>query len=127
MDQAVIGAHAQGFNANSSGIALLGTHSSLPPTSEALAALKEFLSWKLVVHEIAPLGKVWVISAGGEACRYPAGRRVKLARISGHRVGGFTSCPGAALESALPKLRRRVAAGGGDSGGSGGVSGSKPR
>ena len=54
-------------------------------------------------------GTVTLTSSGGAANRYPAGRRVKFERISGHRDGGATSCPGDALYAQLPALRARAA------------------
>jgi hypothetical protein len=49
-----------------------------------------------------------VVSAGGATNRYPAGTEVTLNRISGHRDGDATSCPGDALYAQLPLLRDMV-------------------
>jgi uncharacterized protein with LGFP repeats len=108
LDRPVIGAQAQGFNSQSTGVALLGTFASAPAPPAALRALAHYLSWKLGIHGVHARGKVRVVSAGGESCRYPKGRTVVLERISGHRAGDLTSCPGAALDDAIPKVRRRV-------------------
>jgi hypothetical protein len=51
-----------------------------------------------------------VLSGGGETNRYVAGTPVQFQRISGHRDGDKTSCPGDALYAQLPELRRRAAA-----------------
>jgi hypothetical protein len=108
IDQAVIGAQAQGYNSLSTGIANLGTFSTTPQTGEALAALGRLLSWKLALHGVPPQGQVTVTSAGGSTNRYPAGTEVVLDRISGHRDGDATSCPGDALYAQLPLLREMV-------------------
>jgi len=104
----IVGAHAQGFNAQTTGVASIGTHTSTAITPAAKGALVDYLAWKLSVHGLRATGKTTLTSAGGEASRYPSGRRVRLSRIIGHRTVGLTACPGAALEAALPKLRRLV-------------------
>jgi hypothetical protein len=110
IDQAVVGAQAQGYNSQSTGIANIGTFSTTGQTEEALAALARLLSWKLALHGIPPQGKVSVISAGGNTNRYRAGTAVLLERISGHRDANATSCPGDALYAQLPRLREMVTA-----------------
>jgi N-acetylmuramoyl-L-alanine amidase-like protein len=108
IDQAVIGAQAQGYNSQSTGIASLGTFSTTGQSDEALAALARLLSWKLALHGVPPKGKVTVVSGGGNTNRYPAGTEVAFERISGHRDGDATSCPGDALYAQIPRLRDMV-------------------
>jgi hypothetical protein len=111
LDQAVVGAQAQGFNSVSAGIANIGDHTSLPQTPEALSALASYIRWKLTVHGQPLAGPVTVTSAGGSASRYGAGARVTLERVIGHRDTGRTACPGAALYAQLPELRALVESG----------------
>src|SRR3954453_14053770 len=47
VDRNVIGAHAEGFNTGSVGVALLGNYGSAVPSAEAKAALVRVLSWRL--------------------------------------------------------------------------------
>jgi hypothetical protein len=108
IDQAVIGAQAQGYNSVSTGVAMIGTHTSLGITPEAFETLAAVLAWKLPLHGVPTEGEVTVTSAGGSLNRYPAGRRVLLQRISGHRDGDATECPGNALYAQLPTLRTRA-------------------
>ncbi len=54
-------------------------------------------------------GQVTVTSAGGSSNRYPSGTPVTLQRISGHRDGDATSCPGDVLYGQLADLRARAA------------------
>jgi uncharacterized protein with LGFP repeats len=110
IDQAVVGAQAQGYNSVSTGVAVLGTHSAVPITPQAMTALAQLLGWKLSLHGVPCEGTVVVPSGGGSMNRYPAGRPVTLNRICGHRDGDATSCPGDALYGRLPELRRRAAA-----------------
>jgi hypothetical protein len=106
--KAVAGAHAQGFNAQTTGVAVLGTHTKLPITPESKGALISFLAWKLAVHRSTAQGHTRMISAGGAASRYPAGRRVRTKKVIGHGTLGLTACPGAALAADIRQLRRAV-------------------
>jgi hypothetical protein len=111
LDQAVIGAQAQGFNSVTAGIANIGDHTSVPQTPAALAAMAGYINWKLSVHGQPLSGPVTVVSSGGSATRYPAGAQVTLERVIGHRDTGKTACPGAALYAQLPELRALVLSG----------------
>jgi N-acetylmuramoyl-L-alanine amidase len=115
--RAVVGAHAQGFNAQSTGVASIGTHTQTPITPATRQALVSYLAWKLSVHGLQATGKTTLVSAGGSASRYPSGRRVRLNRVIGHGTVGLTACPGAAFGAEIPRLRRlvqeRISAGGG--------------
>ncbi len=105
VDQAVVGAQAQGYNSTSTGVAVIGTHESVPVGDLTLGALAILIGWKLALHAVTPTGQVTVTSAGGSANRHPAGTPVTFERISGHRDGDTTTCPGAALYAQLPALR----------------------
>ena len=111
LDQAVIGAHAQGFNAQTAGIANIGDYTSVAASPEALAATATYIRWKLGVHGEPLSGRVTLTSAGGSASRYPAGTRVTLQRVIGHRDTGRTSCPGEALYAQLGEIRATVEGG----------------
>jgi N-acetylmuramoyl-L-alanine amidase len=108
IDQAVVGAQAQGYNSHSTGIAEIGTHTDVPATSATLDALARLIRWKLPLHGAPTQGTVTLTSGGGSLNRYKSGTPVTLDRISGHRDGDNTSCPGDALYAQLPDLRNRV-------------------
>jgi hypothetical protein len=108
IERNVIGAHAQGFNTGSAGVALIGNYSATRVSAAALHALAGLLAWRLDVAHVDPLSTVAWRSGGNPEFR--AGRVVKLRTISGHRDTGPTSCPGAALYSRLPDIARQVAA-----------------
>ncbi|HEU4979460.1 MAG TPA: peptidoglycan recognition protein [Solirubrobacteraceae bacterium] len=110
VDQAVVGAQAQGYNSVSTGIANLGTFESVGQTDAAMQTLAQLIGWKLSLHGVPCEGTVVVRSNGGSDNRYEAGTRVTLNRISGHRDGDATSCPGDALYGQIPALRPRAAA-----------------
>jgi hypothetical protein len=108
IDQPVIGAQAQGYNSVSTGVACLGTFEDVTQTEAGMDALARVIGWKLALHGVPVTGQVTVISAGGASNRYPAGTNVDLERISGHRDGDSTSCPGSALYGQLADLRERA-------------------
>jgi hypothetical protein len=108
IDQAVIGAQAQGYNSVSTGIACLGTFSSVAQTDAGMEALARIVGWKLSLHGVPVRGQLTVVSAGGASNRHPAGTPVTFEHISGHRDGDSTSCPGDALYAQLEDLRTRA-------------------
>jgi flagellar hook assembly protein FlgD len=106
MTRPVIGAHAQGFNTGSVGIAVIGDYGSTSITPAARAALVSLIAWRLDYAHVDPLSSVVRVSSGNP--RYPAGRAVTLRAISGHRDVYPTSCPGASLYSQLASIRTAV-------------------
>ena len=110
VDQAVIGAQAQGYNRLSTGIALLGTHGAAPISEAAMRSLSQLAAWKLSLHGAPVVGTTILESGGGDANRFRRGAQVSFNRICGHRDGNGTSCPGEALYAQLPEVRRRAAA-----------------
>ena len=108
VDQAVVGAQAQGYNTQTTGIANLGTHTALPQSEAALAATAKLIRWKLPLHGQPTAGEVALTSGGGSSNRYPSGTEVPISRVAGHRDGDATTCPGEALYAQLPRLRELV-------------------
>jgi hypothetical protein len=108
MTRAVVGAHAQGFNSGSVGVALLGSYASRAPSAAALRSLESLLAWRLDLAHVAPRSSLTYVSGGNP--RFGAGVPVFLRAISGHRDTGFTSCPGALLYARLPTVARVTAA-----------------
>ena len=106
---AVIGAQAEGFNAQSTGIANIGTFSTVPQSQAALDAMARLIRWKLPLHGYATGGTAVMQSAGGGTSRFAAGATVRVNRILGHRDTNATECPGAALYAQIPQLRQMAA------------------
>lgn len=98
----VVGAHAEGFNTGSVGVALLGEYGSLAVAPQARDALAKLLAWRLDVAHVDPATTLSFVSGGN--ARFPAGLPVFLRTVSGHRDTGFTDCPGNALYSLLTAL-----------------------
>lgn len=108
IDQPVIGAQAQGYNSQTTGIANIGTHQDVPQGNAALDSMARLIRWKLPLHGQPTSGQVTLVSGGGSLNRYSAGTQVTMDRVSGHRDGDSTECPGNALYAQLPDLRNRV-------------------
>ncbi|HKH16363.1 MAG TPA: N-acetylmuramoyl-L-alanine amidase [Solirubrobacteraceae bacterium] len=109
VELAIVGAQAQGFNSVSTGVACIGTFISVAPPAAAIDAIARVVGWKLSLHGMPVQGAVTVTSAGGESNLYPSGAPVTFQRVSGHRDGNATSCPGDVLYGQLPALRIRAA------------------
>jgi hypothetical protein len=107
IDEPVVGAHAGGFNLESTGVAILGEFAGARIPGTAANALQALLAWKLSLHGVPLRGRVLVRvnPAGAVYSRFPAGAHVSLPRIAGHRDGDSTDCPGDALYGQLPQVR----------------------
>jgi N-acetylmuramoyl-L-alanine amidase-like protein len=110
IDKNVIGAHSQGFNAGTVGVALIGTYTHGAPSQAAQNALVKLLAWRLDLAHIDPLSTVPYVSGGNS--KFPAGKTVNLRAISGHRDTYLTECPGDGVYQLLPAIAKRVAASG---------------
>jgi len=102
VDKSVVGAHAQGFNTGSVGVALLGTYGDVAPSRAAQDAIARLLAWRLDLAHVDPTGFLTAISGGNE--RFGSSIPVTLRAVSGHRDTGFTECPGDELYARLNAL-----------------------
>ena len=99
----VTGAHAQGYNSGTVGIALLGTLTSQDATPAARDALERLLAWESDHHAIDPQGASLYTNPVN-------GTQATFANIAGHRDVAATECPGGTFYSTLPIIRSDVAA-----------------
>jgi len=106
IERNVIGAHAQGFNTGSTGIAVLGSYGGAGVSAAARSALSRLIAWRLDVAHVHPLARNSTISSGNP--RFRKGLPVWLRAVSGHRDTGFTSCPGAGLYGQLGAIAKRA-------------------
>jgi flagellar hook assembly protein FlgD len=106
LERNVVGAHAEGFNTGSVGVAVLGNYDAQAISPAAQAALARVLAWRMDVAHLDPLQIVSFISRGNP--RFPAGVPVTLRAIVGHRDTGFTDCPGDRLYARLGALAQMV-------------------
>ncbi|RDI48431.1 LGFP repeat-containing protein [Nocardia mexicana] len=116
MDKAVQGAHAGGFNENTSGVALMGDFETEPPTDAALQAAGQFIGWRARVAGLNPAGKTTMYSEGTEFTPYAEGEAVQLPTVFAHRDVGNTTCPGDAAYALMDRIREIAASSGGSLG-----------
>ena len=107
VDRNVVGAHAEGFNTGSVGVAVLGNYDAQAISPAAEAALAQVVAWRLDVAHLDPIQIVSFVSRGNP--RFPSGLPVTLRAIVGHRDTGFTDCPGDRLYARLGVLAQTVA------------------
>ncbi|MDQ0992644.1 FG-GAP-like repeat-containing protein [Streptomyces sp. V3I7] len=103
-DRPVLGAHTYGFNTDSSGVAVLGDYNTATAPTVVHEAIAKLAAWKLGLYGVNPSGTV-VMAAGADNGKYTQGQLVTLNRISGHRDGYPTECPGNNLYADLPAIR----------------------
>jgi hypothetical protein len=108
INRPVVGAQAQGYNNQTTGIANIGTYSDVPVSRQALQSMAALIRWKLPLHGSPTAGTTTLRSAGGDTNRYPSGRVVTVDRVIGHRDTNSTECPGSMLYAQLTELRRMV-------------------
>jgi N-acetylmuramoyl-L-alanine amidase/Purple acid Phosphatase, N-terminal domain len=98
----VTAAHVGGFNSGNTGIALLGTLTSLDPTPAAQDSLEHLLGELSVRHSIDPHGESQYVNPVNGVTK-------DVANISGHRDWAATECPGGTLYAQLPAIRDAAA------------------
>ncbi|WP_338703745.1 peptidoglycan recognition protein [Streptomyces sp. Q6] len=108
-DLPVLGAHTYGWNRESAGIAVLGNYVSASATNAALTSIARVAAWKLGQYGADPAGTV-ALNAGASQTNYfgksfTAGTKYTFNRISAHRDGFNTQCPGNSLYAQLPTIR----------------------
>lgn len=109
VDRPVTGAHTQGFNHRTTGIAALGTFTAGVPVPKAMTdAIAALAAWKLGLADVDPRAHVDLVSSNSLS-RWRAGATASLPALAGHEDGYMTSCPGAALSARLPQIRQLAA------------------
>ncbi|MFJ9741290.1 peptidoglycan recognition protein [Streptomyces sp. NPDC101166] len=109
VDLPVVGAHAYGFNSQTTGIAVLGTYTDSPPSQAAMVSVARLAAWKLGQYGVEPDSTVDLNTAvegrtlAGKS--WGPGETLTLPAIHGHRDGYNTLCPGDAFYARLGELR----------------------
>ncbi|MER6350151.1 peptidoglycan recognition protein [Streptomyces sp. NPDC001532] len=107
--RAVTGAHTQGFNHRTVGIAAVGTFTAGVEVPRVMTdAIAAVAAWKLGLSGTDPRARVRLVSSNSGS-RYAAGTPAVLPAVAGHNDGYMTSCPGAALSARLPEIRAAAA------------------
>ncbi len=122
IDRNVVGAHAEGFNTGSVGVAVLGEYSSLAVAAKAQEALARVLAWRLDLAHVEP-GHDGLVRLGRQPALRARRRRSSCARSPGTatrasrtaRAGRSTALlgdiTGDVAELGLPKLYAPVVTG----------------
>lgn len=109
IDLPVLGAHTYGWNRESAGIAVLGDYTSTSASNAALTSVARVAAWKLGQYGADPAGTVQLTAGATQknyfGTSYTAGTKYTFNRISGHRDGYNTECPGNSLYAQLPTIR----------------------
>ncbi|MBO1333302.1 peptidoglycan recognition protein [Streptomyces sp. VRA16 Mangrove soil] len=109
VERPVVGAHTQGFNQGTAGIAAIGTFTEGTPVPRAMTdAIAAVAAWKLGLAGVDPRSTVRLVSSNSQS-RFKAGTGADFLAVSGHRDGYETFCPGLALMAELPSIRERAA------------------
>lgn len=90
----VLGAHAQGFNHGTVGVALMGDFDVDPVPEAARASLVRVVAWLSRLHGFDPTATLPNISTGGPKSRFEEGEAFEARAVLAHREVGRTSCPG---------------------------------
>jgi hypothetical protein len=106
IEKNVIGAHSEGFNTGTFGVALIGNYAHATPPKAQQDALVTLLAWRLDVAHVDPLSTVGYTSGGN--LKFKSGKTVTLRAISGHRDTGPSECPGTGAYVLLPGIAKRV-------------------
>ncbi|BFO18775.1 hypothetical protein SHKM778_51630 [Streptomyces sp. KM77-8] len=109
VDRPVMGAHAYGFNSETTGISVLGTYTSTAPSAAAMTSVARIAAWKLGQYGVDPTGTA-TLTAGDSGRSYSGktwatGAWLTLPVIHGHRDGYNTQCPGDAFYNKLATVR----------------------
>ncbi|MFF6915913.1 N-acetylmuramoyl-L-alanine amidase [Streptomyces sp. NPDC012466] len=108
IDKPVLGAHTYGFNTATSSVSVLGDYSTAATDAVVRESVAKVAAWKLGLYGIDPTGTV-VLTSGADNGKYKLGQKVTFSRISGHRDGYPTACPGQHLYDDLPEIRTLAA------------------
>ncbi len=104
---AVMGAHALGFNTSSTGVALIGDFRSAVPPDPMIVTLERVLAWKLAVHGIDPRVNIPYTTSGNE--KWPRNATVTVPTITYHAYTGYSECPGTQVINRMAWIRALVA------------------
>ncbi|MFI5798821.1 N-acetylmuramoyl-L-alanine amidase [Streptomyces sp. NPDC051677] len=109
VDLPVLGAHTYGWNREAEAVAVIGDYTQTTATNAALTSIARLSAWKLGQYGADPAGTVQ-LTAGATQTNYfgksfTSGSLYTFNRISGHRDGYNTQCPGGLLYDQLPTVR----------------------
>ncbi|MEU1480088.1 peptidoglycan recognition protein [Streptomyces sp. NPDC005760] len=109
VDQPVLGAHTYGWNRESTGIAVIGEYTATGASNAALTSVARIAAWKLGQYGVDPNSTVQLKAGATQknlaGTSFTSGESYTFDRVSGHRDGYATECPGNSLYAQLPTIR----------------------
>ncbi|MET7690169.1 peptidoglycan recognition protein [Streptomyces sp. NPDC005483] len=109
VDLPVLGAHTYGWNRESAGIAVLGNYTDAGASNAALTSVARIAAWKLGQYGVDPDSTVQLTAGATQknlaGTSFTAGSLYTFNRVSAHRDGYATECPGTSLYGQLPTIR----------------------
>lgn len=115
VDKAVLGAHAYGFNTQTTGVSVLGDYNLVAPPTAVLTSVARVAAWKLGQYGVSPTATT-TLTAGAAGNNYygtkktwSTGAQLSFPTIHGHGDGYATECPGSQLYAKLATIRTYAA------------------
>ncbi|TKT07038.1 N-acetylmuramoyl-L-alanine amidase [Streptomyces galbus] len=109
VDLPVLGAHTYGWNREATAVAVIGDYTQTSATDAALTSIARLAAWKLGQYGADPAGTTQLVAGATQknlgGTDFTAGTSYTFQRISGHRDGYNTLCPGGLLYDQLPRIR----------------------
>jgi len=103
IERPITSAHTSGLNFQGIGIAIIGDHSTEPPTDAAIKAAGEVAGWALGFYGLAADNDIQ-LTVGGANNMWAQGTRITVPVIVAHRDVVRTECPGDAGYARLPEV-----------------------
>ncbi|MFE5604471.1 FG-GAP-like repeat-containing protein [Streptomyces coelicoflavus] len=104
VNKPVHAAHTYGFNTDTSSVSVLGNFNTATVPAAVTDSVARIAAWKLGLYGYDPESRVTLTALESNG-KYTKGQQVVMDRISGHRDGYPTECPGANLYDKLPAIR----------------------
>jgi uncharacterized protein with LGFP repeats len=109
IDRPVMGAHAYGFNSETTGISVLATYTDAAPSQAAMLSVTRIAAWNLGQYGADPAGTT-TLTAGANGGNYfgkawAKGTQLSFPTVHAHRDNYNTQCPGDAFYAQLGTLR----------------------
>jgi uncharacterized protein with LGFP repeats len=114
VDKAVLGAHAYGFNTQTTGVSVLGNYKLVEPPTVVLTSVARLAAWKLGQYGVDPAGTTTLTAGASGTSEYntrtwKTGDKLSFPTIHGHGDGYATECPGIKLHAQLATIRAYAA------------------
>lgn len=97
-----------GFNTDTLAVVAMGNFESAQAPDAMVRGISKILAYRLSRFHRDPFGSK-VLTAEVGSSKYPAGRKVSMKVISGHRDSQLTACPGGNLYKRIPTIRKWTA------------------